>query len=87
MSRKTILFDRDWLFHRGDVETPFPTRKGTAYMSAKTERALMGPACRRYVIPGDFSTSREHRTENWERICLPHDYLVNDVPDRRYNEA
>ncbi len=87
MSREKILFDRGWLFHRGDIETPYPTRKGTAYMSAKTERVKMGPACKDYVIPSDYSANHAHQSENWERIDLPHDYLVNDVPDLKYNEA
>ena len=87
MSREKILFDKGWYFHRGDIETPYPTRKGTAYMSAKTERAKMGPACKDYLIPSDYSANHEHQSESWARIDLPHDYLVNDIPDQKYNEA
>ncbi|MBQ9099561.1 MAG: DUF4982 domain-containing protein [Clostridia bacterium] len=87
MSREKLLFDRDWYFHRGDLHQPFPTRKGTAYMAAKTERAKFGPACKDFIIPSLFSTHHEHRIENWEKIRLPHDYLLNDIPDQRYNEA
>ncbi|MBQ8358181.1 MAG: DUF4982 domain-containing protein [Clostridia bacterium] len=87
MSRERILFDRDWYFHRGEIDIPFPTRKGTAYLAAKTEREKFGPACKDYLIPSHFSEHHEHRFENWEKVDLPHDYLVNDRPDRRYNEA
>ncbi len=87
MNRQRILFDRDWYFYRGKAEEYYSPRKGTAYMSAKTERAKMGPACKDFVIPSDFSGSKEHRAETWSRVDLPHDYLLNDVPDRRYNEA
>lgn len=87
MDHEKILFDRGWLFHRGDIETPAPTCKGTAYTSAKTERVKMGPACKDYRIPSAYAVNEEHRTEQWEKIDLPHDYLINDVPDRKYNEA
>ena len=86
MDSGKTLFDNGWLFHRGDVDIPYPTRKGTAYLSAKTERAKFGPACKDYAIPSAYSHA-EHRPENWEQVTLPHDYLINDVPDRRYNEA
>ncbi|MBE6702492.1 MAG: glycoside hydrolase family 2 protein [Ruminococcaceae bacterium] len=87
MSREKILFDRDWYFHRGALETALPNRKGTAYMSAKTERVKLGPACRHYVIPSNFSAQKVHLSENWSKVHLPHDYLLNDIPDQKYNEA
>lgn len=87
MSREKILFDGDWYFHRGDIEVKQPRRKGTAYLSSKTERVLMGPACRNYEIPSEYASKREHRSETWSRISLPHDFLLGDVPDPKYNEA
>lgn len=87
MSREKILFDADWYFHRGDIKVDVPDRKGTAYLSSKTERVLMGPACRHYEIPSDYSASKEHRSEKWSKVRLPHDFLLNDVPDPRHNEA
>jgi len=87
MRREKILFDRDWYFHRGAAEADLPTRKGTAYLSAKTERVKVGPACRYYEIPPAFSAHKEHRAANWQKVDLPHDFLLNDVPDQKYNEA
>lgn len=85
--KQTINFDKDWKFHRGDIDTDIPPYKGITYNTSKTERALIGPACRNYIIPGSFSTRAEHKRETWEKVELPHDYLIGDTPDSRYNEA
>lgn len=42
--REKILFDFDWMFHAGDIETPMPVTKMPMYYHAKTERAQWGPA-------------------------------------------
>ena len=39
-----VLFNDDWRFHRGEIEVKMPPYKGAAYMQAKTESALTGPA-------------------------------------------
>lgn len=85
--KQTINFDKNWKFHRGDLNTDIPPYKGITYTSAKTERALIGPACRNYVIPGAFSTRAEHKLEVWETVELPHDYLIGDTPEPQYNES
>lgn len=85
--KQTINFDKNWKFHRGDINTDIPPYKGITYNSAKTERALIGPACRNYIIPSSFSTRAEHKLEVWETVDLPHDYLIGDTPDPQYNEA
>ncbi|MGI6280397.1 MAG: glycosyl hydrolase 2 galactose-binding domain-containing protein, partial [Acutalibacteraceae bacterium] len=78
--REIIDFDRDWLFHKGDIERDFPICKQAAYESAKTERALFGPASREYNT-GAFSEVP------WVKVDLPHDYVIEEIPDKKYNEA
>lgn len=86
--REIIDFDEGWLFHRGESECDgrFPAYKGIAYMGAKTERARMGPASRFYNDnPDCYSHTEEYKCEKWERVNLPHDYIIGDEPDRQYN--
>ena len=86
--REEIDFDRDWYFHKGDLKQEFPTNKGYAYISAKTERYHMGPASKDYVISADsYHLNTEHKSERWEKVNLPHDYVIEGIPDRKYNNA
>lgn len=86
--REVIDFDENWLFHRGDVTyaEDFPAYKGVAYMGAKTERKKYGPASRFYNDDPDcYSEKVEYKSEKWERVTLPHDYVIEGEPDKRYN--
>lgn len=88
--REKILFDKEWMFHRGDLNQELPPIKRAAYVSAKTERCHVGPASPYYyVTDGQLFTSsqKEEKTEKWECVELPHDYLAGDEPDRNCNEA
>ena len=88
--REEIDFDKDWLFHRGDIEGEknYPPYKGISYMGAKTERCLIGPAARFYNDDPDcYSQSVEYKREKWERVTLPHDYIIGDEPDKNNNPA
>ena len=88
--REKILFNNDWNFHRGDIKQEYPRIKAMAYRSAKTERYLMGPASQNYMIPGVSvlkGTKAEFKSEHWEKINLPHDYMAGDEPDEKYNQA
>ena len=88
--REKILFNNDWNFHRGDIKQDYPRIKAMAYRSAKTERYLMGPASQNYMIPGVSvlkGSKAEFKSEYWEKITLPHDYMAGDEPDSKYNEA
>ena len=88
--REKILFNDSWNFHRGDIKQEYPRIKAMAYRSAKTERYLMGPASQNYMIPGVSvlkGSKAEYKSEHWEKIELPHDYMAGDEPDERYNQA
>ena len=80
--REKINFDRKWMFHKGDIKTDFPSNKLAAYNSAKTERMLWGPACRAYKERPDAFDYEMYPTDNWEFVRLPHDYIVNNTPDK-----
>lgn len=67
-------FDRDWLFHLGDVDKPeFPSHT-YCYMASKAGGAT-GAASPDY----DFS--------GWEKINLPHDWAVSGEFDERWGPA
>ena len=86
--REKILFDKDWFFHEGDLKQSDPPYKGVMYIGAKTERYHYGPACKDYIpVPDNYDINREHKTERWETVDLPHDYLVGQRPDRKNNNA
>ena len=78
--REKINFDRNWMFHKGDVKTALGTKKSIVYNEAKTERALRGPASRGYDTAGNAS-------EPWEIVDLPHDYVIYETPSREENEG
>lgn len=86
--RERINYDEGWLFHRGDLDYPLPAYKGVAYMGAKTERYHLGPAAKDYFAAVDpYTTEREHKSEKWEKVDLPHDYIIEGLPDKKYNPA
>ena len=78
--REKLLFNHDWEFHKGDIETNLVKYKSIVYDEAKTERALRGPASRNY------NTSKT-ATENWEKVDLPHDYVIHENPNPEGNEG
>jgi len=88
MERETESLDRGWLFHRGDIEVRRPSSKGPIYASAKTIRARWGPASAEYNDnPDDYRAGVEFGTETWERVDLPHDYVIGGTFDPAENNA
>ncbi len=86
--RQKINFNRDWKFHKGDIIQDYPSYKGFSYISAKTERMHMGPACKDYFVSFDsFKLDCEHNPERWENVSLPHDYMLDATPDKSQNNA
>lgn len=87
--REKILFDNGWMFHKGDIEVPFPSSKGPVYAQSKTERKLAGPAARAYNSrPDDYSgAGGEINIYQWEHVELPHDYIIKQTPKEENNNA
>lgn len=86
--REKICIDQNWYFHRGDFEYEEPVTKSYMYASAKTERAHMGPACKDYYIQVDCAEDGvEYKDYLWTKIDLPHDYVIDGVPDKKNNCA
>lgn len=88
--REKINFDRGWLFHEGDIEVAYPVYKGPVYAQAKTERVLAGPASRYYnARTDDFNANGERETcvERWDKVDLPHDYIIRQEPKEENNNA
>lgn len=84
--REKIKFNEDWYFHEGDVKQEYPEYKDIVYISAKTERAHMGPACKDYKLMLEKNDNAiEHKAERWSRVALPHDYVIHGTPSREYN--
>lgn len=79
--REKILFDDNWLFHKGDIKYAEPHLKGPVYTQAKTERVRFGPACIHYsAVSDDFGLDHEINPERWDEINLPHDYIIEQMP-------
>ena len=79
--RQKLNFNEDWYFHKGDINFVTPDYKAYVYMSAKTERMQTGPACRHYAVTMDeWGGKKEMKGEKWEKVNLPHDFLVNQKP-------
>ena len=86
--RKTLLFNQNWYFHKGDIPPVRVISKGHAYTGAKTEHELVGPAAYNYPDqPGVFHTGGEMPRHNWEKVELPHDYTVLNAPCPTENQA
>lgn len=86
--REKILFDKGWLFHKGDIEVKTPQVKGPIYTSAKTERMKYGPACIYFNdAVDDFRIDVEFSPYKWENVDLPHDYVISGEPKEENNPA
>jgi len=85
--REKINFDKDWLFHKGDLKEGFPSISGYAYRSAKTQRKIMGPANPLYQpTTAKGTTTKPYSDVIWRNVNLPHDYVIEGVPEEQYNE-
>lgn len=86
--REKILFDDNWLFHKGDVKIETPKVKGPVYTSAKTERKKQGPACIYYNdAVDDFRNNVEYNADKWINVTLPHDYIISGEMKENNNPA
>ena len=86
--REKINFDAGWRFHKGDIKNEYPAYKGFSYLSAKTERYHIGPASEFYNDDPDcYNNNVLMVADKWENVDLPHDYLIDGVPDKQYNNA
>lgn len=86
--RKHILLNDGWLFHLGDIDIPKPTDKGPVYSQSKTERKLCGPASYSYFDkPNPYWARGNYGNEKWEKVNLPHDYIIDQDNDRNENSA
>lgn len=85
--REKILFDDDWKFRFGDINIEFPKTKGPVYMQSKTETMKWGPAAWDYDDNSDSYGAGILNTDCWEKISLPHDYIISQTPDIRNNNT
>lgn len=85
--REKILFDDGWKFHCGDLRGRNTVMKGPDYIGAKTERMLIGPAAYNYKDESNAFDTDTLSEDLWEEVSLPHDYVIEGVPDRQYPQA
>lgn len=85
--REKILFDENWLFHRGDIIRKRPSVKGPIYSGAKTVRERWGAASPAYNDSADDYGNGEFNSDRWERVTLPHDYVIEGEFDKNENNA
>ena len=76
--RETVLFVEGWLFHAGELERKPPATKLPIYRTAKTERAIWGPAAAVYDDLSDRNRfNGEVCIDKWEPVDLPHDFVIS----------
>lgn len=86
MREKTLI--ENWLFHEGDIKYTLPAHKGPLYKQSKTERMKWGPACIYYNDKsGAFPREYEAATDEWQKVKIPHDYIINKIPQKEQNSA
>ncbi len=87
--RTEILLNDDWRFHKGDIEIEAPIKKGPIYSQSKTERKKCGPESRFYddTVDPYGTPGRPLGRENWNRVDLPHDYVVDQDLSENENNA
>lgn len=84
--RQKLSFNESWYFHRGDIPTKTPDYKAYMYMSSKTERKQIGPASRHYKLTiDDWVGKSEYNGEVWEKVNLPHDFVITQKPTAQCN--
>jgi beta-galactosidase len=71
-SRRRARFDAGWAFHLGDIPTPKTEDHSATYGAAKACRAL-------------GAAGMEYDDSGWRRVCLPHDWQVEQPFDTREN--
>ena len=68
-SRIVISMDRQWRFHKGDIENiAHPNKDHAAIYSGTKTGMLLGPA-----------TKRAYDDSDWQIVDLPHDYIRESV--------
>lgn len=72
--RETILFDKDWRFHLGDIVPTPPHAHEETYLSTKAGAAAGAAA------PG-------YKDEDWRVLDLPHDFVVEGPFDEANNAS
>ena len=86
MRKEKIL--SNWLFHKGDIDVPKPVEKGPIYAQSKTERKLSGPAAYNYLdSPDPFYPNKTLHSDRWQRVVIPHDYVVTQDISKEENNA
>ena len=86
--REKICIDDNCLFHLGDFKKQTPKFKGPVYISSKSETQKWGPAARFYDDKSDsYDDDRILSCDCWERVDLPHDYMINKTPDKGCNNT
>ncbi len=86
--REKINFDKNWNFHRGDIQEQKPIDVGYICLSSKTERMHIGPAAKGYSTETEqWDNNKPHHGEGWEAVELPHDYVIEELPDQKYSAS
>ena len=75
------------MFHRGDIVRKRPTVKGPIYSGAKTVRELWGAASPAYNDHPDEYYGGEAQSDRWDRVNLPHDFVIEGEFDKNENNA
>ena len=82
--REKILMNSQWHFLGEVPEERFVKTKSGTYLAAKTERLKWGPGVRDHIdMPEHWDLVGELTPERWQYVDLPHDYIIEQTPDRK----
>lgn len=87
--REKVLFNDNWKFYEGEVESyKMSTPKGPLYNHAKADSEHLGPASRDYNDNNNWNPKGScYCPLNWKNVNLPHDYVIEKIPDENINEG
>ena len=87
--RTKILFNDKWRFFEGNIESDLmPTPKGPLYNHAKADSQHLGPASKDYNDNNAWNPRDKcYCPINWKTVNLPHDYVIDKIPDENINEG
>ena len=86
--REKILFNDNWIFHKGDFYYKETKSNQAMYQGGKTERMLYGPASKTYSDTPEYRyKGNDLCIDNWEDVTLPHDYIIKQAPSEEHNRS
>lgn len=76
--RSKVLFDKDWFFHKGDIEVKYAVKAGMTGGITDCGKREDGEWLE--IAYADKETEAGVVPESWSKVSLPHDWVVEGSP-------